>query len=89
MIVHMFSEEVILAEERTTEAQRFHIIDARRRAAMKMRKLKSLGKPSEKEEVEEEDPDENCSLSSQYNKKSKRKQTEGLRNFWVWEKRIR
>ena len=57
-----------------------------------MRKLKTLGKSSDKEDVEEDDPDESCSLSSQgtkYSKKSKKRQNEGLRNFWVWEKRAR
>ena len=54
------AEEVILAEERTTEAQRFHIIDARRRAATKMRKLKTLGRSHEKEDDTEEEPDESC-----------------------------
>ena len=54
------AEEVILAEERTTEAQRFHIIDARRRAATKMRKLKTLGRSHDKEDDTEEEPDESC-----------------------------
>ena len=85
------AEEVILAEERTTEAQRFHIIDARRRSALKMRKLKTLGKVTKKEDEEEEEdePDETSGLSSQMNRKPKTNQKEGLRRFWVWEKRIR
>lgn len=58
--ISTIAEEVILAEERTTEAQRFHIIDARRRAATKMRKLKTLGRSHDKEDDTEEEPDESC-----------------------------
>ena len=48
-----------MAEERTTEDERFHIMDARRRAAAKRKKLKSLGQGSSiEEEEEEEEPDE-------------------------------
>ena len=47
-----------MAEERTTEDERFHIMDARRRAAAKRKKLKSLGQGSSIEEEEEEEPDE-------------------------------
>ena len=36
-----FLEEVILAEERTTEEERLHILEARKRAAMKKSKAKS------------------------------------------------
>ena len=84
-----FPEEVILAEERTTDVQRFHIIDARRRAALKMRKLKTLGKINERDEDTEEEPDESCSLSSTNRYKRSRGNKEGMRKFWVWEKRIR
>ena len=88
IFIDQFVEEVILAEERTTDVQRFHIIDARRRAAQKMRKLKTLG--NEKEEETEEEPDESCSLSSSNRfKRSKGNKKEGMKNFWVWEKRIR
>lgn len=45
---------MILAEERTTDAERCHIIDARRRAAAKLRKLKSLGLQGEEEAAEDE-----------------------------------
>ena len=55
IFIDQFAEEVILAEERTTDVQRFHIIDARRRAAQKMRKLKTLGNANEKEEDTEEE----------------------------------
>lgn len=86
----IFAEEVILAEERTTDVQRFHIIDARRRAAQKMRKLKTLGNANEKEEDTEEEPDESCSLSSSNRfKRPKGNKKDGMKNFWVWEKRIR
>ncbi|PNF40348.1 hypothetical protein B7P43_G03698 [Cryptotermes secundus] len=55
------AEEVILAEERTTEEEKMHIIEARRRAAAKRKKLKNLGKSkstdTEEEEGEEEDED--------------------------------
>ena len=90
IFIDQFAEEVILAEERTTDVQRFHIIDARRRAAQKMRKLKTLGNGNEKEEETEEEPDESCSLSSSNRfKRSKGNKKEGMKNFWVWEKRIR
>ena len=90
IFIDQFAEEVILAEERTTDVQRFHIIDARRRAAQKMRKLKTLGNRNEKEEETEEEPDESCSLSSSNRfKRSKGNKKEGMKNFWVWEKRIR
>lgn len=76
---------MILAEERTTEAQRFHIIDARRRAALKMRKLKTLGRSSDKEEEEEEEePNESTQINT-----SKKSKKEKHRSFWQWEKRIR
>ena len=63
-ILFTFSEEVILAEERTTEEERNHIMEARRRAANKRRKLKltsGIGKNrSRSTETDEEDdePDE-------------------------------
>ena len=59
-----FAEEVILTEERTTEDERFHIMDARRRAAAKKKKIKSLGQGSSVEdEEEEEEPDEDGRFS--------------------------
>ena len=70
--INYFAEEVILAEERTTEDERFHIMDARRRAAAKRKKMKSLGQGSSIEDDEEEDePDEdgksyNFSLSLEF-----------------------
>lgn len=54
-----FSEEVILAEERTTEEERNHIMEARKRAANKRRKMQKLGKSRSTEtEEEDEEPDE-------------------------------
>ena len=50
------SEEVILAEERTTQEERNHIMEARKRAANKRRKLKSMGK-SKSTETDEDDED--------------------------------
>ncbi|XP_060853575.1 voltage-dependent calcium channel type A subunit alpha-1 isoform X4 [Rhopalosiphum padi] len=55
------AEEVILAEERTTDEERRHIIEARRRADIKRKKLKTLGKSKStesEEECEEEEADE-------------------------------
>ncbi|XP_037808965.1 voltage-dependent calcium channel type A subunit alpha-1 isoform X1 [Lucilia sericata] len=51
------AEEVILAEERTTEEERMHIMEARRRNAAKRKKLKSLGK-SKSTDTEEEEGEE-------------------------------
>ena len=50
------SEEVILAEERTTQEERNHIMEARKRAANKRRKLKSMGK-SKSTETDDDDED--------------------------------
>lgn len=50
------AEEVILAEERTTEEERNHIMEARKRNANKRRKLKTLTKGRSTET--EEDPDD-------------------------------
>ena len=53
-----------MTEERTTEDERFHIMDARRRAAAKKKKIKSLGQGSSVEdEEEEEEPDEDGRFS--------------------------
>jgi len=48
------AEEVILAEERTSEEEKMRIMEARRRAAAKRKKLKALGK-SRSTDTEEED----------------------------------
>ena len=52
---------------------------------MKMRKLKTLGRSSDKDEEEEEDePNESSQMNT-----SKKSKKEKHRNFWQWEKRIR
>ncbi|KAI4484986.1 hypothetical protein M0802_012887 [Mischocyttarus mexicanus] len=48
------AEEVILAEERTTEEEKMHILEVRKRALAKKKKLKNLGK-SKSTDTEEED----------------------------------
>ena len=52
-------EEVILNEDRTTEEERRYIMEARKRALQKRKKLRTLGKSrsteSEDEEMEEEE----------------------------------
>merc|ERR1711874_729459 len=50
------AEEVILAEERTTDEEKQHIMEARRRAAAKRKKLKHLGK-SKSTDTEEDEAD--------------------------------
>ncbi|XP_043276713.1 voltage-dependent calcium channel type A subunit alpha-1 isoform X4 [Venturia canescens] len=53
------AEEVILAEERTTEEEKMHIIEARRRAMKaQKKKLKNLGKSKSTDTEEEEGEDE-------------------------------
>ncbi|KAK4308763.1 hypothetical protein Pmani_019563 [Petrolisthes manimaculis] len=60
------AEEVILAEERTTDEEKAHIMEARRRAAAKRKKLKHLGKSKstdtedEENEAEEDDGNIKC-----------------------------
>ena len=53
------AEEVILAEERTTEEERNHIMEARRRVANKRKKMKLTGKSkSSDEDADEDDAEE-------------------------------
>ena len=40
----LFAEEVILNEDRTTEEERRYIMEARKRAMLKRKKLRTLGK---------------------------------------------
>ncbi|XP_050089029.1 voltage-dependent calcium channel type A subunit alpha-1 isoform X2 [Anopheles aquasalis] len=90
------AEEVILAEERTTEEERLHIMEARRRAAAKRKKLKNLGK-SKSTDTEEDDPDEDCGDDVFVPKRKKGKgylkakvKTQGkCKGFWRAEKRFR
>lgn len=49
----VFTEEVILSEDRTSEEEKRHIMNVRRRAAEKKRKLKQAGK-SKSTDTEEE-----------------------------------
>ncbi|XP_070508111.1 voltage-dependent calcium channel type A subunit alpha-1 isoform X7 [Chironomus tepperi] len=80
------AEEVILAEERTTEEERMHIMEARRRAAAKRKKLKNLGK-SKSTDTEEEDADDDCGDDGFL--KSKVKTPGRCLGFWRAEKRLR
>ena len=48
------SEEAILNKERTTEEERRYILEARKRALQKKKKLKNLGKRSRSTDSEEE-----------------------------------
>ncbi|XP_050067947.1 voltage-dependent calcium channel type A subunit alpha-1-like isoform X14 [Anopheles maculipalpis] len=90
------AEEVILAEERTTEEERLHIMEARRRAAAKRKKLKNLGK-SKSTDTEEDDPDDDCGDDVFVPKRKKGKgylkakvKTQGkCKGFWRAEKRFR
>uniref|UniRef100_A0A1B0EZA3 EF-hand domain-containing protein n=2 Tax=Lutzomyia longipalpis TaxID=7200 RepID=A0A1B0EZA3_LUTLO len=80
------AEEVILAEERTTEEEKMHIMEARRRAAAKRKKLKNLGK-SKSTDTEEEEADEDCADDGYL--KSKVKSQGRCKGFWRAEKRFR
>ncbi|KAK7605440.1 hypothetical protein V9T40_007298 [Parthenolecanium corni] len=51
------AEEVILSEDRTTDEERLHIMESRRRAAMKTKKLRNVGK-SKSTDTEEEDAED-------------------------------
>ncbi|KAI5632670.1 ion transport protein domain-containing protein [Phthorimaea operculella] len=79
------AEEVILAEERTTEEEKMHIMEARRRAAAK-KKLKNLGK-SKSTDTEEEEQDEDCGDDGFL--KSKARSAGKCADFWRAEKRFR
>ncbi|CAG9865175.1 unnamed protein product [Phyllotreta striolata] len=85
------AEEVILAEERTTEEEKLHIMEARRRAARK-KKLKSLGK-SKSTDTEEEQEEDEMGDDAGYGKssylKSRIKGQSGCARFWRVEKRCR
>ncbi|XP_066587016.1 voltage-dependent calcium channel type A subunit alpha-1 isoform X8 [Prorops nasuta] len=84
------AEEVILAEERTTEEEKMHILEVRRRAEAKKKKLKNLGK-SKSTDTEEEDADDDVddgySRASYFKSKVKNKGT--CMQFWRAEKRFR
>uniref|UniRef100_A0A8D8XSU1 Voltage-dependent L-type calcium channel subunit alpha n=1 Tax=Cacopsylla melanoneura TaxID=428564 RepID=A0A8D8XSU1_9HEMI len=87
------AEEVILAEERTTEEERMHIIEARKRNEKK-KKLKNLGKSkstdTEEEAEEEEDGDgEGEGFGREGYMKSRMKNKGACAQFWRKEKRFR
>ncbi|KAG7196633.1 hypothetical protein KM043_015981 [Ampulex compressa] len=84
------AEEVILAEERTSEEDKMHILEARRRAAAKKKKLKNLGKSKStdtEEEEGEDDQDDGLSRASYFKSKVKNKGT--CLQFWRAEKTFR
>ncbi|KAL2727828.1 voltage-dependent calcium channel type A subunit alpha-1 isoform X26 [Vespula maculifrons] len=84
------AEEVILAEERTTEEEKMHILEVRKRAAAKKKKLKNLGKSKStdtEEEDAEDDQDDGFSRASYFKSKVKNKGT--CMQFWRAEKRFR
>ncbi|XP_071642975.1 voltage-dependent calcium channel type A subunit alpha-1-like [Temnothorax longispinosus] len=76
------AEEVILAEERTTEEEKMHILEVRRKAAAKKKKLKNLGKSkstdTEEEEEGENDQDDGFSRASYFKSKVKKHEAETL-----------
>ena len=51
----LISEEVILNEDRTTEDERRYIMEARKRAMQKRKKLRTLGKSRSTESEDEEE----------------------------------
>ncbi|XP_032666769.1 voltage-dependent calcium channel type A subunit alpha-1 isoform X2 [Odontomachus brunneus] len=84
------AEEVILAEERTTEEEKMHILEVRRRAAAKKKKLKNLGKSKStdtEEEEGEDDQDDGFSRTSYFKSKVKKQGT--CLQFWRAEKQFR
>ncbi|XP_046452679.1 voltage-dependent calcium channel type A subunit alpha-1-like isoform X9 [Daphnia pulex] len=92
------AEEVILAEERTTEEEKLHIMEARRRAAAKRKKLKHLGKSRSTDTEDEENEDEPDEVPKKKGfkgfsrasyLKSKVKNKGACKRFWRAEKRLR
>ncbi|XP_076228269.1 calcium voltage-gated channel subunit cacophony isoform X4 [Nomia melanderi] len=84
------AEEVILAEERTTEEEKLHILEGRKRAAAKKKRMKNLGKSRSTDTEEEEgddDQDDGYSRSSYIKSRVKDKGT--CVQFWRAEKRFR
>eukprot|EP00094_Tigriopus_californicus_P003244 TCALIF_03120-PB protein Name:"Similar to cac Voltage-dependent calcium channel type A subunit alpha-1 (Drosophila melanogaster)" AED:0.11 eAED:0.11 QI:85/0.68/0.56/1/0.86/0.86/30/131/2029 len=83
-------QEVILNEDRTTEEERRYIMEARKRALQKRKKLRTLGK-SRSTDSEDEDEEEEELL----NKKKKapglalKKKFKKNSDFWVYEKKAR
>ena len=58
----MNTEEVILNEDRTTEDERRYIMEARKRAMLKRKKLRTLGKSRSTESEDEEEEEEGKEL---------------------------
>ena len=56
------TEEVILNEDRTTEDERRYIMEARKRAMLKRKKLRTLGKSRSTESEDEEEEEEGKEL---------------------------
>ncbi|XP_071746366.1 voltage-dependent calcium channel type A subunit alpha-1 isoform X5 [Lepeophtheirus salmonis] len=84
------AEEVILAEERTTEEERNHIMEARKRAANKRRKIKVLGKGRSIETEDDDDDDEVDEGISQASAiRTRLRNHGGCQPFWRCEKRVR
>ena len=54
----LLTEEVILNEDRTTEEERRYIMEARKRAMQKRKKLRTLGKSRSTESEDEENEEE-------------------------------
>ena len=79
------AEEIILAEDRTTEEEKMYIIEARKKAAAKRKKLKALGK-SKSSETDDEDLGTESGDEDMLNKKEKKPAKSG---FWRAEKRFR
>ncbi|XP_076348335.1 voltage-dependent calcium channel type A subunit alpha-1-like [Tachypleus tridentatus] len=80
------AEEVLLAEERTTEEQKLHIIEGRGRAASKRKKLKSIQNKSTEQDEKEAD-EEGFVGPSQI--KAKIANKGACKAFWRAEKRLR
>ena len=56
--LYFLTEEVILNEDRTTEDERRYIMEARKRAMLKRKKLRTLGKSRSTESEDEEEEEE-------------------------------
>ncbi|CAK9821795.1 Voltage-dependent calcium channel type A subunit alpha-1 [Anthophora retusa] len=77
------AEEVILAEERTTEEEKKHILEGRKRAEAKKKKLGKSKSTDTEEEEGDDDQDDGFSRSSSTREKGPCKQ------FWLAERRFR
>jgi len=90
------AEEAILNEDRTTEEERRYILEARKRALAKKKKLRTLGKRARSADSEDE-MEEDDLLKDDKDKDKKRLATQAAfkrkfkknSDFWVYEKKIR